>query len=157
MSEKVYGICENKCLKQVYTKEKIDNILEETVEITGSGGKAVLRFRRFLNVVEVQAKITLNAGEDIASIALKKVQMPEFAKIKNNGQNETIVNSMHTNGFSISATDYKIALNSMGAFRIDLKNGNYMFTGYHANGTIQENDTTMTLKGCYITDIPLEG
>ena len=58
MSEKVYGICENKCLKEVYTKEDLNKIQEETVEIEGAGAKAELTFKRCGNVVEVKVVIT---------------------------------------------------------------------------------------------------
>ena len=157
MSEKVYGICENKCLKEVYTKEDLNKIQEETVEIEGSGAKAELTFKRCGNVVEVKVVITLYAGETLGSLTWKTFEMPEFAKLKNNGQTEVIACDMFTNGVGVSEAEGILKLSSLCAFRIEVKNGSsYRFTGFRACGTKQENDTKTQLKGYYITDVPLE-
>ena len=78
MSEKVYGICENKCLKEVPTKEEIEKVQKETLETSDGKSSMKATFRRSGNVVCVEVEFNVPANTTFSFISAGIVA-PSFA------------------------------------------------------------------------------
>ena len=149
MSEKLYGICENKCLKEVVPKEEIDLVPKETKIYTDSAGNTIKAiFRRSGKVVTVDMQIDLVAKGSLI-LNSTKLLAPDFAKYsysedslsRDRGQTYAF-NNMNVSNFQPFTMSYL-------HFR-SFPNGNVAVVGNIMNGCSSE--TTVFCTSTYIVD-----
>lgn len=79
MSEKIYGICENKCLKEVVPKEEYNNIQKTTLKASDTDITVNAEIMRSNNIVTVKLNCILKINV-IGLINTLNLALPDWAK-----------------------------------------------------------------------------
>lgn len=104
MSEKLYGICENKCLKEVHAKND-QQVYTKNNETTL--GNADITFKRSGNMVNLLVNVTTKSGSSFnRTIFLNTEDVPDWIKTSGEGA-EIIASGCFVDELSTSAdVDY---------------------------------------------------
>lgn len=126
MSEKLYGICENKCLKEVYPAKDQQ---EFTATKTVSAGTITTKFKRSGNVVNVLTTVNITANSQIVTnFNLTNENLPDWAKTNQNaGEVISCGNFIENLSAETTSDKYRI-VNQLSTKLTKISSGNYLLT-----------------------------
>ena len=138
-----------------YVDEKANQeVKNETITVTSGQNQATINFKRVGKVVQITATMTApQSSTNTNVISFIQDSMPSWAKVKDSNETRTLINQTKIGSLSNMSTYIQVDQISNLQFLKSSTNGYAFRFNVFKSSTNGASEVTITLTGCYITDL----